>query len=300
MKTLKILLCALTLSVIPAASGMTGKTDLYGGIGRGSPLNPGALITVDQDTGTGAFVGHPESVPGLTGLVFDISGALYGTTISGPLGTGRISKLVRIDPGTGAQIGPAVPITADGQPISITDLALRPSSNTLYGTSLNEGDFTNSIYTINPATGVATLIGNTGVIGATLAFGPDGTLYQTSAVFDEVGFVAGYLNTLDPDTGAVLTTSDPFTQRHVGGLAVRPTDGVIFASGGDEGSIYTLSPTGTQTFVGLTSAGGVGDLAFTPLPTSKDQCKNDGWQRFSFPYSFKNQGDCNQLVNTGK
>jgi hypothetical protein len=31
----------------------------------------------------------------------------------------------------------------------------------------------------------------TGVIGATLAFGPDGTLYQTSAVFDEVGFVSG-------------------------------------------------------------------------------------------------------------
>jgi hypothetical protein len=98
----------------------------------------------------------------------------------------------------------------------------------------------------------------------------------------------------------VLTTSSPFTQRHVGGLAVRPTDGVIFASGGDEGSIYTLSPTGTQTLVGLTSAGGVGDLAFTQLPTSKDQCKNGGWQRFSFPYSFKNQGDCIQLVNTGK
>jgi len=86
-----------------------------------------------------------------------------------------------------------------------------------------------------------------------------------SSWFDEAGFVAGYLNTLDPDTGAVLTTSGPFTQRHVGGLEVRPTDGVIFASGGDEGSIYTLSPTGTQTFVGLTSAGGVGDLAFTPL-----------------------------------
>jgi hypothetical protein len=81
---------------------------------------------------------------------------------------------------------------------------------------------------------------------------------------------------------------------------VRPTDGVIFASGGDEGSIYTLSPTGTQTLVGLTSAGGVDDLAFTPLPTSQDQCKNGGWQRFSFPYNFKNQGDCIQFVNTGK
>ena len=186
------------------------------------------------------------------------------------------------------------------QPISITDLALQPGTNTLYGTSLSEDDFINSIYTIYPATGVATLIGRTGVIGTTLAFGPDGTLYQYSAIFDDVGFVAGYLNTLDPDTGAVLTTSDPYTEAHVGGLAVRPTDGVIFASGGDQGDIYTLSPTGTQTFVGFTSVGGIGDLAFTPLPTSKADCKNGGWQRFSFPYSFKNQGDCIQFVNTGK
>jgi hypothetical protein len=273
---------------------------LYGGIGRGSPLNPGAVITINQDTGAGTLLGHPDSVPGLSGLVFDISGTLYGTTISGTLGTGRFSELVRIDPGTGAQIGPAVTITANNLPVSITDLALQPGTNTLYGTSLSEDDFINSIYTIDPATGVATLIGRTGVIGATIAFGPDGTLYQTSAIFDDAGFVAGFLNTLDPNTGAVLTTSDPFTTEHVGGLAVRPTDGVIFASGGDAGRLWTLSPSGTQTFLGLTNVGGVGDLAFTPLPTSKADCKNGGWQRFSFPYSFKNQGDCIQFVNTGK
>jgi hypothetical protein len=301
MRTRKILLCALMLAVsVVRPVAAAGQTDLYGGIGRGSPLNPGAVITINQDTGAGTLVGHPDSVPGLTGLVFDISGTLYGTTISGMLGTGRFSTLVRIDPSTGAQIGPAVTITAGDHPISITDLALQPGTNTLYGTSLSEDDFINSIYTIEPATGVATLIGRTGVIGTTLAFGPDGTLYQNSAIFDDAGFVAGYLNTLDPDTGAVLTTSDPYTQAHVGGLAVRPTDGVIFASGGDQGDIYTLSPTGTQTFAGFTNVGGVGDLAFTPLPTSKADCKNGGWQRFSFPYSFKNQGDCIQFVNTGK
>jgi hypothetical protein len=176
MRTPKILLCALILCAIPAASGLTAETHLYGGIGRGSPLNPGALIAINQDTGAGALVGHPDSVPGLSGLVFDISGILYGTTISGEIGTGRFSNLVRIDPGTGAQIGPAVPITANDLPIPITDLALQPGTNTLYGTRLIEEDLTNSIYTINPATGVATLIGNTGVIGATIAFGPDGTL----------------------------------------------------------------------------------------------------------------------------
>jgi hypothetical protein len=300
-KSKTLLFCALMLAVSvirPAAAA--GQTDLYGGIGRGSPLNPGALITINQDTGSGTLVGHPDSVPGLTGLVFDISGALYGTTISGMLGTGRFSELVRINPNTGEQMGPAVTITANNLPISITDLALQPGTNTLYGTNLSEDDFINSIYTIDPATGVATLIGRTGVIGATIAFGPDGTLYQTSAIFDDVGFVAGYLNTLDPVTGAVLTTSDPFTQAHVGGLAVRPTDGVIFASGGDESDIYTLSSSGTQTRLGFTSVGGVGDLAFTPLPTSKDQCKNGGWQRFNSPISFKNQGDCIQFVNTGK
>lgn len=34
-------------------------------------------------------------------------------------------------------------------------------------------------------------------------------------------------------------------------------------------------------------------------PTSKDQCKNGGWQQFTSP-TFKNQGDCIQFVNTGK
>lgn len=35
-------------------------------------------------------------------------------------------------------------------------------------------------------------------------------------------------------------------------------------------------------------------------PTDKEQCKNDGWQSFNVPRTFKNQGDCIQYVNTGK
>ena len=35
-------------------------------------------------------------------------------------------------------------------------------------------------------------------------------------------------------------------------------------------------------------------------PTSKDECKNGGWESFDTPRAFKNQGDCNQFVNTGK
>jgi hypothetical protein len=42
--------------------------------------------------------------------------------------------------------------------------------------------------------------------------------------------------------------------------------------------------------------------AFTPTssPTTKDQCKNGGWQTFDTPRRFENQGDCIQFVNTGK
>lgn len=47
---------------------------------------------------------------------------------------------------------------------------------------------------------------------------------------------------------------------------------------------------------------GIGDACDTQTgpPTSKEQCKNDGWKLFDFPRKFKNQGDCIQFVNTGK
>lgn len=47
---------------------------------------------------------------------------------------------------------------------------------------------------------------------------------------------------------------------------------------------------------------GVGDTCdfSTGPPTSKDQCKNGGWQMFNTPRAFKNQGDCIQFYNTGK
>src|SRR5580765_6228647 len=87
MRTLKTLLCALMLAVsVVRPVAAAGQTELYGGIGRGSPLNPGGVSSINQDTGAGTLVGRPDSVPGLTGLVFDISGTLDGTTISGMLG----------------------------------------------------------------------------------------------------------------------------------------------------------------------------------------------------------------------
>lgn len=41
---------------------------------------------------------------------------------------------------------------------------------------------------------------------------------------------------------------------------------------------------------------GTSGLTFTPFPTSKEECMNDGWRAFEF----KNQGQCIKFVNTGE
>ena len=296
-----ILVAAMLVLVVPVAG--RAQTTLFGGVGRGVE-NRGELIRIDQTTGAGILVGPGANDPnaGLTGLAFDTSGQLFASTNNSPVFGGTpASTLLRIDPLTGEQLAEIGTVRlADGTPVVINDLALQPGTGVLFGTAIDPNTVTNNIYTIDKATGVATLVGNTGVVGATLAFGPDGTLYQTIAEFSEAGFVRGFLVTLDPATAAVLTTSEPFTEAHIGGLAVRPTDGVIFASGGMLGDIYILSPQGELTFLGYTGFGGVGDIAFTLLlPSDKEQCKKGGWAT-NFPFSFKNQGDCIQFVNTGK
>jgi hypothetical protein len=301
MKILLLGTFATILLVSMAQQNLAQTTTLYGGVGRGA-AQKGAVIIINQTNGLGTPLGSGAADPGvgLTSLAFEISGTLWGVTISAPVfdDPQGVSTLIRIDPVTGVQSALVGTIRlADATSLPITDLAIQPGTDVLFGTNLDINTGINAIYTIDKNTAIATFVGETGVTGATLAFGPDGTLYMTSAVFDEVGFVNGYLHTLDPATGAILTTSDPFFLAHVGGLAVRSTDGVIFASGGMPGDLYTLSSTGTQTFIGLNGIGGVGDIAFTPLPTNKNQCKQGGWSRFNFPYKFKNQGDCVQFVN---
>jgi hypothetical protein len=106
-------------------------------------------------------------------------------------GAGGAPTLVRLDAHTGVVLASA-PITLGGSALEINDLAAQPGTGLLFGTSLSTTTFVNSIYTIDKVTGVATLVGSTGVTGATLAFGPDGTLYQTSSVFGAQGNFPGF------------------------------------------------------------------------------------------------------------
>jgi hypothetical protein len=60
---------------------------------------------------------------------------------------------------------------------------------------------------------------------------------------------------------------------------------------------YTLADAGSQVWSTTATLTETLTVACPPsLPTSKDQCKNGGWQAF---HVFKNQGDCVSFVATG-
>jgi len=147
------------------------------------------------------------------------------------------------------------------QALKIGDLAFQPGTDVLYGITANNGPAgspaAGTLYTINLATGAATLVGNTGsgVAGA-IGFAPNGTLYYLTP---------GSLRTLNPSNGA--TMSSIAVSGSYDALGVR-ADGVLFASPGNSGDTYTINPlTGAATNLGNSGLdNAISDLAFRPIP----------------------------------
>jgi len=118
-----------------------------------------------------------------------------------------------------------------------------------------------NLYTIDTATGVATLVAKTGYFFASIAFAPNGTLYMSAGKLDVPGNV---LLTLNPANGAVQSSVP--TAHGYGALGIRRTDGVIFGGTGDSGNVFKVDPaTGAETFVGNTGQNFVGDFDFRPV-----------------------------------
>lgn len=101
----------------------------------------------------------------------------------------------------------------------------------------------------------------------------------------------GYTGTLNAERNWWGSPTGPTTPTNPGGTG----DKII-----DPANVVDYTPFDTS--VPDADNDGIIDACDTQVgpPTNKDQCKNDGWKSFTFPRTFKNQGDCIQYVNTGK
>jgi len=228
MRTAFIAISVLTVTALPAP----GDT-MYG---SGSGQQNGEFGIVDQMTALFTVLGDPTVGAldgyGLNGIAFDESGRLWGS--AGASSQSGVTRLSEINPVTGQLINDVGPIQdAQATGLRIVDLALQPSTNVLFGI-----DRDSLIYTIDKLTAVATLVGNPNVGDnrGGIAFGPDGTFYLIPGG-------GGILYRLNPATAATIGMGLNLDEGDcIDGLAVRPNDGILFATECDGRDIFRIDP----------------------------------------------------------
>lgn len=147
---------------------------------------------------------------------------------------------------------------------------------TLYGTGFSRDPFDNNLsnlYTINPATGAATLVGNTGFrLVSGIDFDSSGVLYGIGEV-NPGGSppLAGALQLITIDrltgVGTAVGNLGPTNAQTFQDISFRNSDGQLFAYG--SGELYTINKsTGAATLKGPTGEAEIGGgLAFTLADT---------------------------------
>lgn len=239
---------------------------LFGG-SSGNSAGGGVFGTVNQTNADFTLLGDPTADGPLTGIAINSLGQLFGSNNSGG-GSGGTSVLIRIDPATGLLLGTVGSIVDSGDnndPLKVTDLAFQPGTDILFALTGPADDAKEgNLYTINTSTAAATLVGNTGLERGGLAFAPDGTLYVATVGDDAVPVIAK----INPANAAVIGTPENLDENGIDGLAVRPSDGVIFGTAEDSDQLYTIDPSdGSMSFIeDDDSPGGLASLAFIPGP----------------------------------
>ena len=199
----------------------------------------------------------------ITGLAFHpTTGELYGSTGNNPSSTAGL--LVKIDPATATVTLVGAFNTgvsnSSGVPATMGDLCFDSSGN-LYGVATIGGP---QLYSINPTTGQATVVGSTGLTSTTgggLAISSDGTFYGTPT--------ASRFGTYNPATGAFVNVANP-TKIVGGGYGALSFNGsVLYGLNVGSGSpppthIVTISTAGVVTDVGV-SVNSLDAIAFSPV-----------------------------------
>lgn len=234
--------------------------------------NGGAIVMIDQSTGAATVLDIPMPGYSLPGLAADSNGRVFAVTST------QQGLLIEIDPETGSLLNNVGNLTYNGNPISFNDISFQPGTDILFGSVANGNLSPSALATIDTSTAVVSLVGTPAYNGGgwvAIAFAPDGTLWAKCTN-------AGNLWTLDPSNANILTSTIINPAIGSTGLAVRPSDGILFLSeccddfitpGSLGNDIFTLnSSTGNAVYIG--PAGGtrrVHDFAFVDdgtAPTS--------------------------------
>ena len=257
---------ALLSSICVLNSVSSEAATLYAATAAGGPgelyiLNPAtAAVVTDIGPLNDAFsVNYP-----ITGLAFNpITGDLYGST--GNAGSVD-AMLVSINPAT-ALVTPigffnAGPVNSSGTPTTMADLAFDSAGN-LYGIGSIGGP---QLYSINPLTGQATVIGSTGLTSTTgggLAISPGRIFYGTPT--------ASRFGTYDSGTGTYSNIANPAKPTGGGAYGALDFDGnTLYGLNVGSGSppptaLVTISPSGVVTSIGF-SINSLDAIAFAPVP----------------------------------
>jgi sugar lactone lactonase YvrE len=235
---------------------------------------PGAVSVVDQSDASFEIVGNPVPGIGMTGVATSSSGQIFAITGSANAANDG-PHLIEIDPATGGLLNDIGRMTtALGNDCYLGDLSFQPGTDILFAVAANQGDNPRCdqesssgglLVTIDTTTAEVTVIGRDQTLGNSnggIAFAADGTLYFTPCWSTD-----SVLLTIDPATAGILTTTPLDSDTCYMGLAVRPSDGTLFASydwESDESVMVTLDPqTGDETLLGLTEGEIIHDLTFT-------------------------------------
>jgi hypothetical protein len=267
---MNVIRISLIAAALLALTSRANAGTLYAATSAGAT---GELYILNQANGAVVQdVGPLNDVTGLnypiTGLAFQPgTGNLYGST--GNAGSAD-AKLVRINPATAqvTLIGSfnAGPTNSSGTPATMADIEFDAAGN-LYGVASIGGP---NLYSINVATGQATLVGpngaSTSTTGGGLGIGPGGVFYGTPT--------AGRFGTYNSGTGAFTNIANPLKPAG-GGYGALAFDGnVLYGLNVGSGSpppshLVTIdTATGTVTDLGA-SVNSLDAIAFVvPEPAS--------------------------------
>ncbi len=186
----------------------------------------GGFVGVDPVTGAGGLIG-PTGFFGLDSLAEDSSGTLYTAVAD--------TELLTLDPVTGAGT-PGAPIGLDVRGLAFS------AADVLYAIADLGPASTDQLFTLDPDTGQAILVGLTGFTSIEgLDFAADGTLYAWDTVDG--------LLTVDPGAGTAVDVNGAIGGNpDVQSLLFMP-DGTLF--GGARPGLFEIDPvTGAFAFIG--------------------------------------------------